>query len=537
MEDLLGSTQVLVAIRALRVAFTAAMAWFVIRLLYTAVRATSGKQAAVFPALKAVYAGLALLLVAVYAYQATWQMTGFMRPDFVAFMQRYSRRPQGQNPVDQQVRGRIFDRSGIPLAAADPSTPGKRLYPLRESFAHLVGYWSPHLGAAGIESADNLSLTGGSLDPLRDFDRFGRSVLNHNRVRGNDLTLTLDARLQEKAMGLMRGRGGAVVALRPSDGSILVLASSPSFDPNTLCTADFTRAGSPAFNRALQGLYPPGSTFKVLIAVVAAESGFNRRLDCPAAGYPVGDGFSIRDHEFYAYRRAHAAWQGHGTIGIEEAFAHSSNVFFAQLGVLLGGAELDAACRGLLLDRSVSIFGGSSGAIASAPCALPDLREASKRVVAQVAIGQGALAVTPLHMALLTASIAQDGILHAPRCNAAEAPRVLARTMPPAAARRVAQLMRNVVLTGTGRGAQIPGIAVAGKTGTAQTPDGADHSWFTCFAPYENPALTVTVIVEHGGFGSEAALPVARALIEQAEDLGLLAPRPPAELHAGGPDT
>lgn len=277
------------------------------------------------------------------------------------------------------------------------------------------------------------------------------------------------------------------------------------------------------FNRATQGLYPAGSTFKIVTATAALTRGVAGPLDCPGEGFSAGAGYRpIRDHEYYAYARRGRTWRGHGRIGIREAFAKSSNVYFAKLGVRTGGQALEACAGGFGIGKSHTVFRTGTGVVASKASRTPALARGPNGPIAQVAIGQGELLVTPLQMAMVAAAIANDGILWAPYSNTATQPRVLGRAAAPGVAREVGELMEAVVRSGTGRGARIWGLPVAGKTGTAQASTGDDHSWFVCFAPTRRPAVAMAVLVEHGGYGSTAALPIAVSLLKQCRELGLL---------------
>lgn len=465
------------------------------------------------------------MFIAVFAYQATWQLTGFARPDFMAFMRTYSRRPL--NPAKETCRGRILDRNGVELAANDDKNALKRVYPSSKAFCHLVGYLDPMFGLTGLEAADNAFLDGYSLTSAGEVGRFGLNIVNHRRVGGNDLVLTVDSALQKHAVNLMGKRRGAVVALQPQDGSILVLASSPGYNPQALegrLFSDELADTSPLLNRAIHGLYPPGSVFKIVVAALALEKGFSERLDCPAQGYtPAGGRYRpIRDHEYYAFKKRGSTWKGRGRIGIEEAFAFSSNVFFAQLGVRLGGGQLNDIAERFLFSMPVTLFEGSSGSITARQGRWPELDGQDMGSVAQQAIGQGAILVTPLQMALITAAIALDGQVYAPRIAIRTPARILGRLTDPEVAQKLKEMMRKTVERGTAVGAKIKGLSIAGKTGTAQVPDGSDHSWFVCFAPTDAPTIAVAVIIEHGGYGAASALPVAVELIKKAKRLGLL---------------
>ncbi len=472
----------------------------------------------------ALFAFFALLLAAVYTYQSTWQLAGFARPPFVEFMRRFNLRPD--NPVARITRGRLLDRNGQELAGNNPDDPARRRYPFSNAVCHVTGYLSPLFGLSGLEQADSASLYGATLDTWDQRSRFTDNLLDsRRRVSGNDRTLTLDIRLQQEAVRLLGDRAGAVVALDPRDGAVLVLASTPGFDPNHVTADLFERAdtASPLLNRALHGLYPPGSTFKLVMAAAAIEAGFTGKLDCPAGGYTAGPGAPpIRDHEALQADHDGSVWPGHGPIPMKTAIRLSSNVYFARLGVMLGPARLEQMTDRLALANPIPVFEGSSSAIASSPCRLPPPRQQDDNELAQMAIGQGRLLVTPLQMAVLTAAIANHGLAMRPRLDAGAPPKVLRYYVRRNAAAVLAGFLRDAVESGTGHGANVKGLEVAGKTGTAQNPAGDDHAWFVCFAPVDHPRLALAVIVENGGAGSQAAVPIAAGLLRMARDIGWL---------------
>lgn len=475
-----------------------------------------------------------LLFLAAYMYQATWQLAGFSRPAFMDFMRKYSRRTV--NPAKEMARGSIRDRNGVELAVNARSDNILRRYPYGRGFCHLIGYADPMFGLAGLEAADNAFLNGSSLASPDELGRFSMNILNHRKAEGNDLVLTIDARLQKTAVTLLRGRPGAIVVIQPQDGSVLALVSAPSFNPEDLDASLFSeekKRSSPLLNRAVQGMYPPGSIIKIMVAACAVENEFAELLDCPPQGYtPPGPRHRpIRDHEYYEYQRRGDSWQGWGSIGLEEGFARSSNVFFSQLGVKLGARQLNKAAERFLFNQPLVLFEGSSGTISVKQSFWPAVSPEDSGSLAQQSIGQGAMLVTPLHMALIAAAIARDGQLYAPRLAVRTPPRLLDKIMDYRVAEKLKQLMRYTVEHGTARGANIKDLNIAGKTGTAQAPEGADHSWFVCFAPVEQPAIALAVIIEHGGYGSASALPVATELVKKAKKLGLLEPEPapPAE--------
>ena len=321
---------------------------------------------------------------------------------------------------------------------------------------------------------------------------------------GTPTTLSIDADMQAKAEALMEGKHGAVVALEPTTGRIRALVSAPH---------------AAYLNRALNGLYPPGSTFKVFVASAALSAGVDPVFDCPAAGWrPNRSTPPIRDAEAAEFARRKKAWKGFGRIGMGEAMVHSANTYFAQLGYELGPEPFDAAVAAARLRDSATVLAADTIALTGAGCSVPD--GLSEAALAPVAIGQGTLQLTPLAVALVTAAVADDGLILAPTLSETAKPTLRARPFTFASAQRVKKMMRAAVRRGTGRPCDVPGLDVCGKTGTAQTGKGADHAWFTCFAPEASPRLVVTVLVEGGGFGAKTAAPVAREILREARRLG-----------------
>lgn len=386
---------------------------------------------------------------------ARWLSVGPKDPRFVRFLRRYDRRANAGDLLPPH--GVAVDARG---QALDVAVPGS-------TFQHVL---------------DDLSL-----------EKNGQSV-----------PLTLDAVLQARAEDLMAGKQGAVVVLEPATGRIRVLVSVP-------------RAAY--LDRALNGLYPPGSVFKVFIAAAALSADVDPVLNCPAEGYRSSRSTPpIRDVEAQQAARSGRRWKGFGKIGMTEALAHSSNTYFAQLGVMLGPERFGKAVAAAKLRDPVTVLAASSLLMEAAGGSVPDgLRPAQ---LAPVAIGQGALQLSPLAVAMLTAAVADDGVMLAPVLLPTAKPALRARPFTYAASGRVKKMMRAVVRTGTGQACNLPGLTVCGKTGTAETGRGKDHAWFTCFAPMETPRLVVTVLVEHGGFGARAALPIARELLKCAQELG-----------------
>ncbi len=371
--------------------------------------------------------------------------------------------------------------------------------------------------------ARHLSETGRDARFVRFLCRHDRRPMTDTRLSARFAArLTIRDTLQKKAWELLAGRKGCVVAMEPATGRILALVSVPGPEPSTVRgMVNGIIGGAPYFNRALEGLYPPGSTFKVFMAAAALSEGMEPVYNCPAGGYKAARATpAIRDVEAYAAKRAGRVWNGFGRIGLGEALVHSSNVYFAQLGVGLGPERFEKAVQAMRLRESVTVLDEDGVELVAAGCGVPDNLKTPE--LAPVGIGQGELVLSPLAVAMFTAAVANDGVAVKPTLSAAAKPELFARPFSFQAAQRVKKMMRSVVRSGTGRKCDLKGLDVCGKTGTAQTDSGDDHAWFTCFAPMGRPRIVVTVLVEHGGFGAEAALPVARELIREAQREGIV---------------
>lgn len=376
-------------------------------------------------------------------------------PRFVRFMRRYDRRPDAESRLP--ARALTIDRRGEPIEVAEPGS----------AFQHVL---------------DDLALA----------------------AEGQPVPLALDARLQRRAEELMKNKTGAVVALEPSTGKIRVLVSVPH---------------AAYLNRALNGLYPPGSTFKVFMSAAALSADYDPLFDCPAAGWRPSRGTPpIRDVEVNEYARKGKVWKGFGKLRMSDALVHSSNTYFAQLGAGFGPARFGKAVRSARLCDPAVVLASSVATLESAGGGVPEGLTSAQ--LAPVALGQGSVQLTPLGVAMLTAAVANDGVLLAPTLSPTAKPALRAQPFTFSATAEVKKMMRRVVQAGTGRACELPGLSVCAKTGTAQTAHGKDHAWFTCFAPEKAPRLVVTVLVEQGGFGATAALPIARGILEEACEWG-----------------
>jgi penicillin-binding protein A len=407
-------------------------------------------------------------------------------------------------------RGRILDRDGNVLVETLPGA--QRVY-RDPSLAHVLGYLSPRFGSQGVELAFNDYLAGqrgGSWQAAfaAEFDRQSRT--------GLDVRLTIDPVVQSAANVALAGRPGAVIALDPRNGEVLAMTSAPAYDPAQVETQGevlFNDPTSPVLNRATQGRYPPGSTFKTVVAAAALDLGViepDTLVTCEDE--VVIDGFPISCRNVP---------QGEGTYPFSDAYAYSVNAIFAEVGSMVGWLGLrDVAARWG--------FGEAPEfALETAPSQLfAPGTDQSEVLLATTSFGQGELLVTPLQMALVAATVANGGEMATPRIglealddgspasaiDGSESRRVISERV----ANELAQMMADVVEFGQAAGVQLPGISVAGKTGTAETGTGTSHAWFIAFAPVEDPQIAVAVIVEDGGQGSTIASPIAGQVIAAA---------------------
>jgi len=411
-------------------------------------------------------------------------------------------------------RGRILAADGRVLAATDGT---RRVYPMGAALAQVVGYASRRYGTAGLERAYDalLAAPAFSADPIEQIQDFAASFARVAPQTGDDLITTIQPKIEERLASLLaRHARAAGVVLDPRNGAVLAIASVPSFDPNTM---DRTFASalhakdSPLLDRALEGLYPPGSTFKMLTASAAIDSGSVGMHDVfQDPGYLMIGKARLHDNDFEA--------TGAGTI--VKAFALSSNVDFAQIVLRTGAPTFYRYLRRFGVGRSLDFQ------LPTARAFVPPESHIWAGELAQMGFGQGALLVTPMQIATIAATIANGGVEERPFIVRAieRRGRILTRTpvgplgSPVSAqtAANVTKMMEAVVAWGTGTSAQLPGITVAGKTGTATNPHGAPDSWFVCFAPAQSPRVVVAILVENAGYGAAVAAPIAREVLARA---------------------
>lgn len=427
-----------------------------------------------------------------------------------------------------------------------------RLYRHAHQTAHVLGYlgevteveldrsegaYRPGdlVGRKGVEARWDERLRGEDGRRVVVVDSRGRQIEEYHRVParpGENLRLTLDLELQQEAARLLEGKVGTIVALDPRQGDVLALVSSPSFDPNRfarrLDPGDWAvlreDPDHPLQNRAIQNTYPPGSVFKIVMALAGLESGL-----VDADDQVVCHGSA----KFYGHRRRCWRQRGHGRVELVSSLRDSCDIYYYKLGQQLGIEAIADFSRRLGLGRSTGIAlpGEKAGLV-------PD-EDWSRRArdtpwypgeTISVAIGQGPILTTPLQLAVLAGAVANGGTLWRPRLSFSQEPRGEQVVLREDDLQLVREALWKVVNDpdGTGRSAQIPGLEVLGKTGTAQVvaqetwtknedlpPELRDHAWFVSWAPRDDPRLVVVVFVEHGGGGSKAAAPLARELHEK----------------------
>lgn len=443
------------------------------------------------------------------------------------------------------ARGTIFARDGEVLAQSRvQGENATRTYP-NPTAGHVVGIHHRRLGSTGLEERYSDVLSGSRGDVLQ---RLQHRFLG-TPLRGGDVFTTLDARVQRAAVEALGASRGAIVVLDPRSGAVLGMASQPGFDPNAIeRTWDALRAdqSAPLLNRAIQATYPPGSTFKVVTAAAALDKGIvdpEQEFRCTTVAQIDGLAADCRNH-------AHVA-----AVSFRQAFAWSCNRTFALTGLFLPlgaplaprlddrampgrpWASVDVTAAAEQLTSYARAFGFERAPafdLTVVPSQVKGEGDWYTSLLAQTAFGQGELAATPLQMALVAAAVANDGVVpvpyladHARLPNgsvrtlkpvlAATLSPIQQRAMSPAAAGRLREFMVDSVEYAYAQQAKIPGVRVAGKTGTAETGVGEiPHSWFIGFAPADAPRVAVAVILEHRGSGSEFATPAARRVMAAA---------------------
>ncbi len=416
-----------------------------------------------------------------------------------------------------------------------------------------------YVGKSGVERTLGQLLRGRKGGRQVEVDAYGREVRTLNLVSpvpGNDVYLTLDIALQETLQDELEGKAGAIVALRPETGEVLAMASGPTFDQEQFVkgmTQDLWQKivddpMKPLQNKAIQGQYPPGSVFKLIMALAGLQEKVineNTVLKCWGR-YPFGN-------------RLYHCWKkwGHGSVRLEEAIAESCDIYFYQLGQMLGVDKIAkyAELFGLNNRTDIALDNELPGFIPTSAWKLRRFKVPwQKGETLSLAIGQSFTLVTPLQVARVMAAIANGGRVLQPQLvqKVTTPDGQVIQTFPPVELTHLPFSKANLDLVqhammlaveaphGTASGARVKGINVAGKTGTVQVVglkdalnrkktedmpyEQRDHAWFACFAPYEHPDIALSIIIEHGGHGGSVAAPIAQRIIksylEYNEDAG-----------------
>lgn len=413
------------------------------------------------------------------------------------------------------VRGTIFDRNGKALSISEKvgDSEYKRVYKGGAATAHVLGYYDAQYGITGLENLYDSNLSSNISASFLAWMGNGFKEVNK---KGNDVHTSLDYSLQKVAYDALGDSKGSVVLLKVDTGEILAMVSKPSYDPNKLSknweylTKNEDR---PLLNRSVSGLYAPGSTFKVVTGISALENieGIVGETFDDTGKMDLGGGYTLSNDKDKAM----------GKINFGQAMIRSSNLFFGELGIRLKVELLKTAERfrfnknipadGIIIDES----------------RFPSYKANEEGNLAQSGFGQAEVLATPIQMALVAQTIANDGVMMSPtlinkvsdysgnvvqKLNTSS----IGEITSVAYASEIKRYMRDVVSKGTGTRAQVRGIQVCGKTGTAQHIESkTPHSWFIGFAPYKNPEIAIAVIVEEGGYGGVAAARISAKVMSK----------------------
>ncbi len=415
---------------------------------------------------------------------------------------------------DNVIRGDIVTQDGTVLATTlvDENGNQTRSYPFDNVFAHVIGYATN--GKAGLEAEENYELLTSHSSLLKQIQADEKG----EKVQGDRIVVTLDEKLQQTAYYALGSYSGAVVVMEPDSGKILAMVSKPDFNPNSIGSEWenlVSDSGSSALlNRATQGLYPPGSTFKMLTTLAYLRSHptdySNFMWDCQGA-------LSQGDVTITCYGD-----QIHGQEDLASAFANSCNTAFAQIGLDLDNTEFKKVAEEFLFNHSLPTSMQHSQSTFSLS------KDSSAGEQMTTAIGQGDTLVTPLHMALITSAIANGGIMMRPyyvdRIETNDStlvkqfdPEIYKKVLTPDEAGILTEYMTRTVESGTAAALYGNGYTVAGKTGSAEyEKDGTTgtHSWFCGFAQTSEPHIAIAVIAEDGGTGSSTAVPIAKQILD-----------------------
>jgi penicillin-binding protein 2 len=486
---------------------------------------------------------------------------------------------RGSKLLPRKIKDRMTLRDAMLVESSRLEMPGvmiqvesQRNYPGGVTAAHLLGYVG-EISADQLEKPEFVDLHQGSIvgqyGVEKSYDRYMRGMAGQKNVEvdalghekkavvverpqaGNDLYLTIDVRLQKVAEDLLGGEYGAIVALDPNSGDILAMASRPGFDPNVLSRELTAKQwveivqdeGRPLNNRASQGQYPPGSTFKIPMAVAALET----KTMSPSSTVFCTGGYQFGKRLYHDWKAS-----GHGYVDLHNALVQSCDVYFYTIGQRMGIDVIAEFGKDLGLGKATGVELPSERAGIMPSTAWKQKAKKEQWLPGETisaAIGQGYVTVTPLQMASLVGTVANNGVSYRPRLvqavmdrtsgNLQELPAVPRGKInaKPETFRVIKDALADVVTRGTATRAKSSMVTIGGKTGTAQVaalrtgPEEnipkkfRDHAWFVAFAPVESPRIAVAVLAEHMGHGGATAAPLAKEVIETYMKL---APQVPA---------
>ncbi|WP_083258477.1 peptidoglycan D,D-transpeptidase FtsI family protein [Cellulosilyticum sp. I15G10I2] len=418
------------------------------------------------------------------------------------------------NNLEQEViRGNIYDTNMKLLAT---TTDEKRVYPKGSLYAHVVGY--AQRGKTGVEALANTEL----LYPDYNIVSLFKNAFLNEKFEGRDIVLTLDDRYQEAVAQAMKGKKGGVIVIEPTTGKIKAMYANPGFNPNNINedweTLSKDTKNSPLINRATNGLYPPGSTFKMITALAylnqANASDLDFTYEC--TGKITGDDYTIQCYNKTA----------HGHVDLKSAFYKSCNAYFIKLGEEVGVKNLKSLAEELGFNNGLHFdMGYAKSRIQLTESDTPFEKAATY-------IGQGKTLTTPFHMAILAAAIANDGVMmksYVLDYSMNKKGNIKIKYMPKyeqaiideKAAKSLQDMMIEVVSNGTGVKLKKKNMIIGGKTGTAQNETAEDHSWFVGFAKHntsDHNQIAFAVIVENGGKGAQA-LDVTQSILNVYEGI------------------
>ncbi len=406
------------------------------------------------------------------------------------------------------LRGSILDRNGKVIAYSEKvGDENNRYYPYGNLYSHIIGYSYRQYGKSGLEKEYNNELL--DINENNAINEIKNLVLP--KSIGNDLKLTIDHNMQGKSRELLKGKKGSIITMNPRTGEIYSMVSLPDFDSANLDSewkGITENTDSPLLNRSIQGLYEPGSIFKIISSVSILETfGIDKNYVCN--GKITIDGRTFKDYGGAA----------HGNIDLHGAFKNSCNTYFIDKTLILGKENIGEVAERFMINKEIPFD------LTVKKSKFDYKKNMKKTNLAASGIGQGEVLVTPLNMLMMTSAIANNGEMKRPllikevtnkngKIVSVNVTESLSQVSNSTVVDEIKSMMREVVSSGTGTKASIKNVEFSGKTGTAENASGKSHSWFVGFAPYDNPKLAVVVILEEEGkTGGEGAAPIARDVI------------------------